>query len=194
LIDTLETEGGGIVYSQYLDDGVAQAYNTHVRDLFIDTISHRSLRSADCDLPPYCLKKKNNRPLRVLHHFIQNSEYLLREDADLVPIIISNLDEKPFQQEVDGRKVKTVIRSNRLIDEFQKKYPDKRMYVVNIIINPADENCLNGNPRGSEYGSYLAEASHLTQGMMLSLCPIFEVNAFTDPIISFLNKKKQQSQ
>ena len=202
---------GGIIISQYLDSNkIYSVYNNNVQEIFIDTIEHDIIQSRryHCNFPPYCSKNAYNRPLRALSHFLGNSSLLLRETADILVIILSNSDERPVIKRSFWReKSRTVTEAGSVVDNFQALYPDKRMYAVSIVIKPGDKDCLQANTKGRyippkggrtpqtnqpHYAPYISQLSMLTGGVVLSICPTTDSNAYAGPIIQFLQQKQQE--
>ena len=204
---------GGIIISQYLDsNNIHSVYNNNVQEIFTDTIEHDIIQSSryHCDFPPYCAKNKHNRPLSAFNHFLGNSSLILRESADILVIILTNSDEKPVVKRglfrVKSRKVTT---ASAVVDNFQALYPDKKMYAVSIVIKPGDKECLQANtkrrrtfspkggrsPRTSQphYAPYVSQLSMLTGGIVLSICPTTNSNAYAGPIMQFLQRKQQEA-
>lgn len=171
-----------LIRSQYLDNDVASFVDNKVSGIFIDTIEKNSKK---CDLPPYCHSKKNNRPLKVFHNFLLESQFILRQDADLFAIILTNRDEV---QPSKSSKSDKAVEAQQVIDRFTSIFPNKKFYVTSIIVKAGDTICKEQN-RHNIFASYIPQLSQLTRGMTINICSIQD-NGYSAPIINWITKMK----
>lgn len=195
----LELEyNGGMILAQYLNpSSILSAYNANTQEVFIDTIEHEVVQRRSlghCSYPPYCMDKRRNRPLSALNNFLGNSQFILREDADFLVVIITNTDEQPIvKRKFFKKSTKKRTTAMDVADSFNTLFPDKKIYAVSIIVKPGDKECLK-KTRYSQYASYVPQLSLLTQGIVLSICPAAGSNAFSGPIIQFIEKLKSSAE
>ncbi|MDE0151856.1 MAG: hypothetical protein OXK80_05110 [Bdellovibrionales bacterium] len=172
---------GTIIPFLYLDNEVLSADNArdpkaYISEVFIDTISHPKRRN--CDMPPFCYKDKENRPLKALSGFLNvASRYeLLRNDADLVVIIISNQDERPSET-----KPKEPFAPTYIQDQLQEDFSDKTWHAITFVVRSTDSNCTDGKA-----SSNIPQLARLTGGLTASICS----NTYAQTIIDFIREKQ----
>lgn len=172
---------GTLINFLYLDSHILDSYNARdslafTSEVFIDTISHS--KRANCSRPPFCYKNAENRPLKALSGFLNTASrhQILREDADLLVIIISSQDERPSKT-----KPKKSYDPRNITDQFEQSFPDKNLFAVNFVVKSTDANCKKGKA-----ASFIPQLGILTNGLTESICS----NNYTHTIIEFIREKQ----
>ena len=118
--------------------------------------------------PPYM--GGGEYPLRALQSSFAVNKSLMREEADLVAIIVSNTDENPQKKSPDPT-------AKSIMQEFQKVYGEsKSLFLLNLIILPGDKKCLaEQNSRQflfkeSHEGQKIAKVAEEIGGGNFSIC------------------------
>jgi len=172
-----------LIDSLYLDNHILDAYNPRypqnfTSEVFIDTISHPQRTGfwrQHCKMPPFCHRNKQNRPLRALNGFLTiASKYdnVLREDADLVIIIISNQDEQPLNEEI--------YNPTSIQNQLEENFSDKTWHAIAFVVVPTSA-CKNCNG-----ATYIPRLTILTSGKSYSI----DSNTYAQTIIDFIKKKQ----
>ena len=174
---------GSLIKFLYLENDVLNSYNVQNQtafnsEVFIDTISHDAGQRGFCKLPPFCYKDKENRPLKALGGFLDISHHVLRKDADLIVVVISNQDERPSQ-----KKPKQPYSPRKIIDKFEQKFSNKNLFVINFVLKSTDTNCVD---RRGKTASLIPQLAILTSGLTESICSKF----YTQTIIDFIREKQ----
>ena len=77
--------------------------------------------------------------MRALQMSFSANKQFARKEADFVAIIITNEDEEPEEGEPD-------VTAGTIFQEFKKNYgSEKKLYILNIIVLPGDEHCVEEN-------------------------------------------------
>lgn len=150
------------------------------RDSNVDLYFQKTVGRADdgnahpCDLQPYCMNPKPE-PLKAVKMAIDQRATenigFFRKDAYLVPLIISDADEKE-----NG----TGMQAQELLSHFNANLAGQMKGLINlgIIIQPGDKKCFDSNNTfwggqngsGGHYGTVVDQLSKLTNGLTMSLC------------------------
>ena len=183
-----------LIRSQYLDHTVAEFWaNDHspsstYSHIFVDTLElPPSGNKESCKKPPHCYSDKENRPLKVLHHFLRGSKNLLRDGADFFVVILTNRDEA---QPKNPSKANAPVEAPQIVDRFSKIHPGKKFYVTSIVAKAGDDICKEQN-KHNVFASYIPQLSMLTGGRIISICSE-QSSAYSDPIIRWIQKQKQK--
>ncbi len=179
---------GALIRTNFLSPTNLEPYDMQgsIHSVFVDTLSYNSVsggKKARCDLPPYCHIENEIRPLRSFFRFLSSYANILREDADLVSIIISAGDEKRF-----GRS-KEPLDSVSVMESFNEKFSkDKNFFSISIVVKVGEEGeCVNSKLRAA---SRIPQLSLLTQGTVINICST-QQDGYGKPIVEFLKKKQQ---
>ena len=164
----------GILKRRYLDKAVLDYPDTFLRTI----TKKRSARSVThskndrhdniCNFPPYCHNGRS--PLRATWAGFSANAPFLREEADLVVVIISNSDErKPSKF--------PLLLPEEVVEQFRNVYESgKRLSVLSLIILPDDKKCLLENTQTHKTGSKTSEGKNIaklaeqTGGGNFSIC------------------------
>ena len=172
---------GTLINFLYLDNHILDSYNARdplafVSEVFIDTISHP--KRANCKRPPFCHRNTENRPLKALSGFLNTAHrhQILRDDADMIVIIISNQDERPSK-----KKPKKPYDPRKVTDQFEQSFPDKNFFAINFVVKSTDASCKKGKA-----ASFIPQLGILTNGLTESICS----NNYTHTIIEFIREKQ----
>ena len=181
-----ELEHNGILIPfLYLDNSILNADDArdplaYTSEVFIDTISHPSRRN--CDMPPFCYRDRENRPLKALSGFLSTASKneVLREDADLVIVIISNQDERPAKSKAFS-KPKNPYDPRNIQAQLKEDFPDKTWHAVTFVVRSTDSDCTDGKA-----SSYIPQLARLTGGLTANICS----NTYAQTIIDFTREKQ----
>ena len=172
---------GTLINFLYLDNHILDSYNARdplafMSAVFIDTISHPN--RVNCSRPPFCHRNTENRPLKALSGFLNTAHrhQILRDDADMLVIIISNQDEQPSKT-----KPKKPYDPRKITDQFEQSFPDKNLFAINFVVKSTDASCKKGKP-----ASFIPQLGILTNGLTESICS----NNYTHTIIEFIREKQ----
>ena len=172
---------GTLINFLYLDNHILDSYNARdplafVSEVFIDTISHP--KRVHCSRPPFCHRNTENRPLKALSGFLNTASrhQILRDDADMLVIIISNQDERPSKT-----KPKKPYDPRKITDQFEQIFPDKNLFAINFVVKSTDASCKKGKA-----AVFIPQLGILTNGLTESICS----NNYTHTIIEFIREKQ----
>lgn len=169
---------GVVIDSPFLSTQMAQNfYESQPGDIFIDTLSYKQARS--CKLPPYCASRNSkSQPLRVLNQFLKESgKQILREEAELAVIIITNSDEEVVSKNSIQTSPSAIVQSVQSI--FSK---DKKFYSAGIIPSPSDKACSK-----QKYARHIASFILETEGVFINICDPTE-NIFTSELVQLVDR------
>ena len=128
----IESAQEGILLERYYLDNSVPDYE----QAFINTITRKKEKS--CRFPPHC-HGSLVQPLKSLRTAFSINRSLIREEADLAVVIISNADEEPINSPYR-------VQPGQVISEFNNIYSSrKRLFVFSLIIPPDDQICLKAN-------------------------------------------------
>ena len=187
----LENSGGLIIF-QYLNQALANNYfQGQARSIFISTISHPDSKSRNqCGLPPYCHKKNDTRPLTVLKKFLSQAQNILRQDADLISVILTNRDEVQPKKGgwFRGKKDVPLMDAGLVVDEFKNNYSDKKFYAANIVVESGSTECKN-QVKQNIFASYIPQLSLFTEGALINICSASN-NGYAAPLLRMIQSKR----
>ena len=190
----LENSGGLIIF-QYLDQALSNLhFQGHARTIFISTISHPSVKSGkQCGLPPYCHKKNDTRPLTVLKRFLSQAQNTLRQDADLIAVILTNRDEVQPAKGGFFRRKNTApgVDAGLVVDEFKNNYSKKKFYAASIVVKAGSTECKN-QVKQNIYASHIPQLSLLTRGAIINICSASN-NGYAAPLLRMIKSKMSLS-
>ena len=163
----------GILKRRHLDKTVP-----NYADIFLLTITKKTVMQSmgrksngdynNCSFPPYC--HGGEKPLRATRASFSANKNLIREEADLVVVIISNTDENKV------RKAQA-LSADEVIEEFVSIYgSNKRLSVLSLIVLPEDKDCLLENKKIQRVipetweGKRIAKLAEQTGGGNFSIC------------------------
>ena len=184
---------GAFILTNYLSQDNLKPYSlnkTDVHSVFIDTLSYnqkvgsKPSSKPSCEFPPFCHKESENRPLRAFHLFLSNFSDNLRENADLVSIVISAGDEKPL-----SRKDEPMDALN-IITKFNQIFPEKNFFAVSIVVKAGKAEAC-GEKSKLQAATFIPGLSLVTQGLVINICSRTP-EGYGTPIIEFLNNKKKK--
>lgn len=120
-------------------------------NVFLNSITFYPKRHAfddfddpECNYPPYC-QTGDSRPFTALKASFEVNKHLMRAEADLVVVIVSNSDNNPTDENDIDTDEEEIVTAKQVVKSFNKIYINKRLFVFNIIIRPEDEDCLKFN-------------------------------------------------
>ena len=160
-----------ILNQRYLDSSTA-----NYSDVFLYTITRKPDRADNdkqkvnkCQYPPYCQNRKE-QPLHALKSSFALNKTLLRKEADLAVVIITNTDE------YKSKSIKKITTED-ILHEFKKQYGlEKRLMVFSLIVLPGDKICLEENLdrqflfKEAEEGKHIADLAKNAGGGNFSIC------------------------
>ena len=176
---------GAFILDKYLSLTNLEPYNLQdsVHSVFVDTLSHNNngdRRRDACRFPPFCHSEKDTRPLRAFHKFLSRFANSLRDDADLVSVIISAIDEARLDRK-NGPMDASLI-----LDSFNEKFPsDKNFFAVSIVVKVGEQAQCGTKFKAA---SHIPQLSLLTRGTVINICNT-QQDGYGKPIIDFLKKK-----
>ena len=176
---------GGIITPMVLDRHYDLGRNTE--KIFIDTIgkhdasiglpqggsrNHSWWLGKICYLPPRC-GGNNEQPLMSLQLAIAKNKHLLRRDAHLAALIISDSDEGLSSS--PAKRVKADDVYNTFESELRLGDESKHFIAYGIIMVPGEETCRKQymhptNDNDNVYSANLARMAQITGGTNYSLC------------------------
>ncbi len=179
----LESASGGKILKRRFIDPDLKDYE----QVFYNTLTYPSL--SQCRLnPPFC-HGALVQPLRALSQAFSANQDIIREEADLVALILTNTDEEPL------KKPKKRFSPEEVISDFQSVYgSEKRFFVFGLIIVPEDEECKKQDKkaqpvlslRSNHYGHSIQALSRATGGEVFSICEE-DYTALSNRIVQTLN-------
>ncbi len=153
------------------------------RSIFLDTLdvhtgiasistmgrNEASLVPGKCQRPPFC-GSYNEQPLKAMRSFLKKNVKYLRDDANVVTVIISDSDEGEHTDPAHRTTAEDVV--HVFNDEFGGEY--KKFIVYGILVKPGDEKCQKqqGGFLSNEnlYAVRLSKIVELTKGTSASIC------------------------
>ncbi|MBX2987635.1 MAG: hypothetical protein KF802_07035 [Bdellovibrionaceae bacterium] len=149
------------------------------KDEYVDyyfqlTVGRDNFRAGEirCEVQPYCMVPSPEPLAALVRSFNERqgaNKGFFRQDAWLVPLIISDADENE-----NGADLQFSVDS--VIARFQQTLGStmRGMAGVGIIVQPGDEQCLraenSGLMKGGHYGHVLSDFARRTKGLTMSIC------------------------
>ena len=172
---------------KYMDKDFPYARKTFLHTITADPDRSFLKESVDSHhaskYPPYY--GGGEYPLRALKGGFSANKPLLREEANLVAIIVSHEDEKAKwshaskgDSRIPTKTQQPHVTAESLKEEFQTVHGEaKELYILNIIILPGDQACLLENQKKESFftkesseGKRLAEVAQKIGGGNFSIC------------------------
>lgn len=158
---------GSPINQYYLDK-----HTSDYEQVFLNT-----LVNADFYMTPGIMSKGPEQPLRSLKFAFErlangDSYVPLRENADVVVIIITDTDECSADGTWYQPRSPGAATAHEVVNAFRDGFPEKQLLAFSVLIKPGDSGCLRSHyPSGRNmYGIFVSELSGMTEGKNISIC------------------------